>query len=97
MKDEFQYYLNIPELPVLEEYDPFKQWVINKIKYLILYKLAIKYLSIPATSVLFERLFSDTNNLITLQQNRLDSFFINQLMFLKRNKKYIDIFRMEAK
>ncbi len=97
MKDEFQHYLNILELPTLKEYDPFKWQVTNKIKYPILHKLAIKYFSIPATSVPSERLFSDANNLIISQRNRLDSFLINQLMFLKRNKKYIDIFRMQAK
>ena len=95
-KDEFQNYLNLLELPVLEEYDPFKWWATNKINYPVLHKLAIKYLSIPATSVPSERLFSDANNLVTPQRNRLDSFLINQLMFLKRNRKHINELEIEA-
>ena len=91
-KDEFQHYLNVSELPVLEEYDPFSWWATNKNQYPILHQVAMKYLSIPATSVSSERLFSDAKNLITPQRIRLDSFLINQLMFLKRNRDYVDIF-----
>ncbi|GBB83940.1 hypothetical protein RclHR1_01060004 [Rhizophagus clarus] len=50
IKDEFQHYFDIVELPVLEEYDPYL-WSTNKNQYPVLYKLAMKYLSIPATSV----------------------------------------------
>jgi len=91
-KDEFQHYLNVSELPVLEEYDSFSWWAANKNQYPILHQVAMKYLSIPATSVPSERLFSDAKNLITPQRTRLDSFLINQLMFLKRNRDYVDIF-----
>src|SRR6266540_2734975 len=97
VKDEFQHYLSLSELPALEEYDPFKWWTTNKTEYPVLHKLAIKYLSIPAISVPSERLFLDVNNLITPQQNHLDSFLVSQLMFLKRNRKHIDIFGVEAK
>ena len=91
-KDELQHYLNVLELPALEEYDPFSWWATNKNQYPILHQIAMKYLSIPATSVPSERLFSDAKNLITPQRTRLDSFLINQLMFLKRNRDHVDIF-----
>lgn len=91
-KDEFNHYLNVSELPVLEEYDPFSWWATNRNQYPILHQIAMKYLSIPATSVPSERLFSDAKNLITPQRTRLDSFLINQLMFLKRNRDYVDIY-----
>ncbi|EXX53591.1 hypothetical protein RirG_242470 [Rhizophagus irregularis DAOM 197198w] len=93
IKDEFQHYLNVTELPALEEYDSFSWWFTNKNQYPILHQIAMKYLSIPATSVPSERLFSDAKNLITPQRTRLNSFLINQLMFLKRNRNYVDIFR----
>ncbi|GBB99157.1 hypothetical protein RclHR1_34300002 [Rhizophagus clarus] len=92
IKDEFQHYLNVLELPVLEEYDPYLWWLNNKSQHPVLHKLAIKYLHIPATSVPSERLFSDAKNLITPQRTRLDSCLVNQLMFLKRNREYIDIY-----
>ena len=96
IKDELQHYLNVPELPALEEYDPFLWWATNKNQYPLLHQLAMKYLSIPATSVPSERLFSDAKNLVTPQRTHLDSFLINQLMFLKRNRDYVDIFGTEA-
>jgi len=96
IKDEFQHYLNVLELPALEEYDPYTWWLTNKNQYPILHKLAMKYLSIPATSVPSERLFSDAKNLITPQRTRLDSYLIDQLMFLKRNREYVDIYGAET-
>ncbi|CAB4478047.1 unnamed protein product [Rhizophagus irregularis] len=95
IKDEFQHYFDLVELPVLEEYDPYLWWSTNKNQYPVLYKLAMKYLSIPATSVPSERLFSDAKNLITPLRTRLSSSVINQLMFLKRNREYIDIYGVE--
>ena len=92
IKNEFQHYLNVSELPALEEYNPFSWWAANKSQYSALHQVAMKYISIPATSVPSERLFSDAKNLITPQRTRLDSFLINQLMFLKRNRNYVDIF-----
>ena len=95
IKDEFQHYFDIVELPVLEEYDPYLWWSTNKNQYPVLHKLAMKYLSMPATSVPSERLFSDAKNLITPLRIHLSSFVINQLMFLKRNREYIDIYGVE--
>ena len=92
IKNEIQHYLNLPELPALEEYDSFAWQATNKAQYPILYKMVIKYLSIPTTSVPSERLFSDANNLVTPQRTHLDSGIINKIMFLKRSRKHIDIF-----
>uniref|UniRef100_U9TT49 HAT C-terminal dimerisation domain-containing protein n=1 Tax=Rhizophagus irregularis (strain DAOM 181602 / DAOM 197198 / MUCL 43194) TaxID=747089 RepID=U9TT49_RHIID len=95
IKDEFQHYFDLVELPVLEEYDPYLWWSTNKNQYPVLHKLAMKYLSIPATLVPSERLFSDAKNLITSLKTRLGLSVINQLMFLKRNREYIDIYGVE--
>ncbi|GES76347.1 zinc finger BED domain-containing protein 1-like [Rhizophagus clarus] len=95
IKDEFQHYIDIVELPVLEEYDPYLWWSTNKNQYPVLHKLAMKYLSIPATSVPPERLFSDAKNLVTPLRTRLNSSVSNQLMFLKRNREYINIYGVD--
>ncbi|CAB4489292.1 unnamed protein product [Rhizophagus irregularis] len=95
IKDEFQHYFDLVELPVLEKYDPYLWWSTNKNQYPVLHKLAMKCLSIPVTSVPSERLFSDAKNLITPLRSRLSSSVINQLMFLKRNREYIDIYGVE--
>ncbi|CAB5381378.1 unnamed protein product [Rhizophagus irregularis] len=57
IKDEFQHYFDVAELPALEEYDPYLWWSTNKNQYPVLHKLAMKYLSIPATSVPSEGFF----------------------------------------
>jgi hypothetical protein len=95
IRNEIQHYLNLPELPALEEYEPFAWWAANKAQYPILHQIAMKYLSIPATSVPSERLFSDANNLVTYQRTRLDSSVINQIMFLKRNRNYVNIYEVK--
>ncbi|CAG8674435.1 10480_t:CDS:1, partial [Ambispora gerdemannii] len=69
VKEEFEKYLKIPELPALEKNDPIIWWRANKSEYPILSQLACKYLTIPATSVPSECLFSDMGNLITSKQN----------------------------
>jgi hypothetical protein len=69
IKDEFQHYFDVVELPALEEHDPYLWWSTNKNQYPALHKLAMKYLHIPATSVPSEWLFSDAKNLITLKEH----------------------------
>jgi hypothetical protein len=43
------------------------------------------FLSIPATSASSERLWSLASQIITIQQARLDSALVGDLMFIKEN------------
>jgi hypothetical protein len=76
----------------LSEVDPFEWWYENQKRFPTLYKIARKYLSIPVTSVLSKRLFSDTGNQISAERNRLKPSTVNELLFIKRNIKYINPF-----
>ena len=91
-QNEFDRYLELPQLPKIEENDPFEWWSSNKKAYPILAKLARKYLPIPASSVPSERVFSDAGNHVTAKRNRLNPDMVNYLVFLKRNMFQFDIF-----
>ncbi|CAB4374518.1 unnamed protein product [Rhizophagus irregularis] len=58
-------------------------WKGHESNYPTLAKMARNYLSIPATSAPVERLFSESGNLITPEQNRLRSDIIHAIMCLK--------------
>jgi len=63
----------------------------NKQKFPILAKLVRKYLTIFASSVPSEWLFSDAGNHVTAKQNCLNSDMVNYLIFLKCNMLQFDI------
>lgn len=90
--NEFDQYLNEPQLEMLESNCPFSWWKLHKTHYPTLSNLARKYLTIPATSVPSERLFSDAGYHVTSKRNCLDPETVNQLVTLKRNIKIANIF-----
>ncbi|CAG8588506.1 756_t:CDS:2, partial [Scutellospora calospora] len=78
---EFNSYLLLPRVP--SDTDILQWWASRKANYPILAKLARKYLSIPATSVPFERFFSSAGLTITEKRTSLNSEFVESILFLK--------------
>lgn len=79
-KDELSHYLSTQVSPL--SLDPLKQWEDMKVVFPKLYKLAREFLSIPATSVPSERLFSKAGSTITKTRNRLSPKRLDKLLFL---------------
>src|SRR6266498_1843606 len=89
---EIDNYLNeIIILTLSETTNVYQWWYINKHSFPVLSRIARKYLSIPATSVPSEQLFSDTGNQVTLQRTHLVPKVVNQLLFVKRNGLYCKV------
>ncbi|XP_077359877.1 E3 SUMO-protein ligase ZBED1-like [Festucalex cinctus] len=63
------------------------QWWKEQVDLPLLLKLARSYLSIPATSVPSERVFSTAGDIITAERSRLLPEHVDQLIFLKKNLK----------
>ncbi|CAG8550696.1 3151_t:CDS:2 [Ambispora gerdemannii] len=84
-KSELDLYMNIPILSPTEENDPIHWWKVNHNTFPQLAKIAHCYLSIPASSVLAERLFSNAGNILTEKRNHLDPTTVSDLLFLQQN------------
>lgn len=75
------------ELPYLDrKCDPLKFWSEKKDLFPVLFKIAHKYLCIPATSVPSERLFSKAGILCNDRRNRIASKKVDQILFLNSIK-----------
>ena len=71
-QNELESYLNDKACPNGSIKDPLQWWQTNgKVQYPLLYKMAIDFFSIPATSCECERVFSQSKKLITDERNRL--------------------------
>ncbi|XP_033220338.1 zinc finger BED domain-containing protein 4-like isoform X2 [Belonocnema kinseyi] len=62
--------------------DPIKWWVDNKSSYPTLTSIALRYITIMATSVLSERLFSKAGENMTARRNRLSGERLHKQPFL---------------
>lgn len=81
MGDIMKQYLREPLMD--RKSDPFLYWSTRSAVWPDLTKLALQYLSVVATSVPSERLFSSANNTLTENRNRLDPERLSKLLFLK--------------
>lgn len=63
------------------------QWWKKQMDLPLLSALAKSYLSIPATSVPSERVFSTAGDIVTAQRSLLHPDHVDQLIFLKKNLK----------
>lgn len=70
-------YLNNPVINIDD--DPLKHWEEIKISFPRVYKIAMKYLLIPATSVSTERLFNKAGATVTKSRNRLSGGTLTKL------------------
>lgn len=96
---EISLYSQLPTLSILplnhpqyHLHDPLQWWNERKDTFPLLSKQARKFLSIPATSVPSERLFSDAGNIITDKRNRLNPNTVHDLLFLKENDHLITLY-----
>ena len=65
--------------------DPFTWWKERELIYPKLFKLAMQYLSVPASSVPCERVFSKAGNIMTQKRNRLSSMKLKEIIFIQHN------------
>ena len=65
--------------------DPLQWWRKRAILYSSLVPLAKKYMSIPATSVASERLFSTAGDVVTASRSLLSPEHVDQILFIKKN------------
>ncbi|CAG8507341.1 9644_t:CDS:1, partial [Rhizophagus irregularis] len=78
---------NYLALPKIHHDDcPLTWWKTNKTRFLVLSKLARKYLAIPATSTLSEKLFSEAGNVMTIKRTQLAPNMLENLVFCKKNE-----------
>ncbi|XP_071580650.1 E3 SUMO-protein ligase ZBED1-like [Temnothorax nylanderi] len=78
MPDDLRYYLN--QAPINLEENPLKYWSMHP--HSALQDIAMKYLSIIATFVPSERLFSKAGNIMTDNRSRLTGNHLQHLLFL---------------
>ncbi|KAI9919407.1 hypothetical protein PsorP6_017528 [Peronosclerospora sorghi] len=66
-----------------DNFDVITWWNENSGLFPILANIALKYSSVPKTSVPSERLFSGAGLTVTKKRNRLDSDLVDGLLFLR--------------
>lgn len=89
VSDELSVYLRTPVSRLKE--NPLEVWADYKQQFPKLYKIAYKYLTLVASSVPSERLFSKASQVLTQQRNRIQGKRVNKILFLQSlDRKYWD-------
>lgn len=88
IKNEFEQYIS--EKIVDRKQNPYKWWTENKYKYPHIFKIVLRYLSAPGSTVFSERLFSTEGLVYEQHRNRLLPDNGEMLTCLNRNFKYLD-------
>ena len=81
-KAEMKQYVQMQNINRKE--DPISWWKRHSSTFPILSKAAKKYLSIPGTSILSERLFSTAGEVVSARPNRLTPANVNMFLFLSK-------------
>jgi hypothetical protein len=84
-KTEFNRYLNENYISNGKDFIPLVWWKNKKHEYPHLFKIAIKYLIIPASSTVDERENSHLGRLVTKLRNRLNAETTSNLSYMKYN------------
>ncbi|CAG8556312.1 7748_t:CDS:2 [Ambispora gerdemannii] len=99
IESELRIYRNMPVLSKYEVSHPlyatnnlYKWWNDHKATLPLLAEQARIYLAIPASSVPAEHLFSDAGNILTDKRNQLDPTNIHDILFLKENSAFMNVF-----
>ena len=84
---EIALYIQFSKVPY--EQDPLKWWSLNCTTYPFLSVLAKKYLTIQATSVASERVFSKGGLVVTDHRASLTNDHVSELVYLSMNKAHV--------
>ncbi|KAE9529981.1 hypothetical protein AGLY_011443 [Aphis glycines] len=87
LRHELDLYLNNPIIGF--EQDPLDWWNLNKTTYPIMFVSAKKAMTVQATSVASERIFSKGGCVLTDHRASLTNEHASQLIFLNMNKDYV--------
>lgn len=83
IQSELDSYLILPNASIEE--DVIKWWVDHKENFKRLYKIAIKFLIIPATSAASERIFSTAGLILNKKRSKLSPQHASLLIFLNKH------------
>lgn len=87
-KVQFENYVAEPQIG--HNLDPLLWWKHHKDLFPLIFKIAQKYLSIPATSAMSERSFSIAGSIVTSKRSCLKPENVNLLTFLYKNRNVLE-------